>query len=210
MAIRRRESTFDIWVDFASVILISAATVMTAWCGYQAARWTALQTREYNEASAQRVAAAVATGRTNTFEVVDVTMFLQFISAIAAGRTEEQTFIYQRFRPEMKRAVDAWLATKPRKNPAAPSSPFVMPQYHSLTGEEAARLDALAASSFQTATNANEQGDAYVRLTVIFAAVSFLGGISTKFRFPSHIIIIVAGFGVLIFGLIRMIELPIR
>ena len=52
MAIRRRESTFDIWVDFASVILISAATVMTAWCGYQAARWTALQTREYNEASA--------------------------------------------------------------------------------------------------------------------------------------------------------------
>ena len=152
----------------------------------------------------------MATGRTNTFEVVDVTMFLQFIGAIAAGRTEEQTFIYQRFRPEMRRAVDAWLATKPRKNPAAPSSPFVMPQYHSLTGEEAARLDALAASSFQTATKANERGDAYVRLTVIFAAVSFLGGISTKFRFPSHIIIIVAGFGVLIFGLIRIIELPIR
>jgi hypothetical protein len=210
MAIRRRESAFDVWVDFASVILISAATVLTAWCGYEAARWTALQTKEYNQASAQRVTAAVASGRSNTLELVDVTMFLQFIGAIAAGRTNEREFIYRRFRPEMKRAVEAWLATKPQKNPAAPSSPFVMPQYRSLTGEEAARLDALAASSFQTATNANERGDTYVRLTVIFAAVSFLAGISTKFRFPSHIVIVAVGFGVLIFGLVRMLELPVR
>jgi hypothetical protein len=210
MAVRRRESTFDSWVDFASVILISAATVLTAWCGYEAARWTALQTREYNEASLQRVASAVASGRSDTLEVVDVTMFLQYVAAVAAGRTDEQQFIYQRFRPEMKRAVDAWLATKPRKNPAAPSSPFVMPQYRLATGEEAARLNALSTASFQTATNANERGDTYVRLTVIFAAVSFLAGISTKFRFPSHIIIIVVGFGALTFGLIRMFELPIR
>ncbi|MFY9718744.1 MAG: hypothetical protein WAK16_03785 [Candidatus Cybelea sp.] len=210
MAVRARESKFDIWVDIASVVLISAAIVLTAWCGYEAARWTALETREYNEASLQRVASAVASGRSNTLEVVDVTMFLQFVGAIAAGRTDEQQFIYQRFRPEMKRAVDAWLATKPRKNPAAPSSPFLMPQYRLLTTEEAARLDALSTASFQTATNANERSDTYVRLTVIFAAVSFLAGISTKFRFPSHIIIVVTGFGALIFGLIRTFELPIR
>lgn len=210
MAIRKKESEFDVWVDFASVVLISAATVLTAWCGYEAARWTALQTREYNEASLQGVAAAVASGRSNTLEVIDLTMFLQFVGAIAAGRTDEQQFIYQRFRPEMKRAVDAWLATKPRKNPAAPSSPFVMPQYRLLSGEEAARLKALSTASFQIATNANERSDTYVRLTVIFAAVSFLAGISTKFRFPSHIIIVVTGFGALIFGLIRMFELPIR
>ena len=210
MAVRKKESTFDLWVDVASVVLISAATVLTAWCGYEAARWTAIQTRQYNEASAQRVAAAVASDRANTLEIVDVTMFLQDVAAVAAGRTDEEAFIYRRFRPEMKRAVDAWLATKPRKNPGAPSSPFAMPQYHLLTGAEAARLNALSAASFEAATNANELGDAYVRLTVIFAAVSFLAGISTKFRFPSHIVVVVAGFGVLIFGLIRMIELPIR
>jgi hypothetical protein len=210
MALRKKESTFDLWVDVASVILISAATVLTAWCGYEAARWTAIQTRQYNEASAQKVAAAVASGRANTLEIVDVTMFLQYVAAVAAGRTDEEAFIYRRFRPEMRGAVDAWLATKPRKNPDAPSSPFAMPQYHLLTGTEAARLNALSAASFETASNANELGDAYVRLTVIFAAVSFLAGISTKFRFPSHIVVVVAGFGVLIFGLIRMIELPIR
>jgi hypothetical protein len=210
MAVRARESKFDIWVDVASVVLISAATVLTAWCGYEAARWTAIQTRAYNEASLQGVAAAVASGRSNTLEVIDLTMFLQFVGAIAAGRTDEQQFIYQRFRPEMKRAVDAWLATKPRKNPAAPSSPFVMPQYRLLTATQAARLSALSAASFKAATDANEVGDDYVRLTVIFAAVSFLAGISTKFRFPSHIVMVVVGFGALFFGVIRLIELPIR
>jgi hypothetical protein len=184
--------------------------VLTAWCGYEAARWTALQSRQYNESAAQRVAAAVDSDRFNTLEVIDVGMFLQYVGAVAAGRTDEETFIYRRFRPEMKRAVDAWLATKPRTNPAAPSSPFAMPQYSLSTGKDAARLNALAAANFEKATAANERGDAYVRLTVIFAAVSFLAGISTKFRFPSHIVIVVAGFGALIFGLIRMLELPIR
>ena len=210
MAIRKRESEFDVWVDFASVVLISAATVLTAWCGYEAARWTALQSRQYNESSAQRVVAAADSDRFNTLEVIDVGMFLQYVGAIAAQRTDEERFIYGRFRPEMKRAVDAWLATKPRTNAAAPSSPFAMPQYSLRTGRDAAQLNALAATNFEKATAANERGDEYVRLTVIFAAVSFLAGISTKFRFPSHIVIVVAGFGALVFGLVRMLELPIR
>ncbi len=210
MADSKRESRFDIGVDFASVILISAAAVLTAWCGYESARWTALQTMSYNEASAHRVEAAISSGRSETFEVIDVTMFLQYVEATGAGRAGEQSFIYHRFRPEMKRAVDAWLATKPRTNPAAPSSPFVMPQYRLRSAGEAARLSARAAESFKAATAANEVGDDYVRLTVIFAAVSFMAGISTKFRFPSHIVIVVVGFGALFFGLIRLIELPIR
>jgi hypothetical protein len=210
MSIRKRESDFDVWVDFASVVLISAATVLTAWCGYEAARWTALQSRQYNESSAQRVAAAADSDRFNTLEVIDVAMFLQYVGAVAARRTEEERFIYRRFRPEMKHAVDAWLATRPRTNEAAPSSPFAMPQYSLRAGRDAAQLNALAAANFEKATSSNELGDAYVRLTVIFAAVSFLAGISTKFRFPSHIVIVVAGFGALIFGLVRMLELPIR
>jgi hypothetical protein len=210
MAIRKKESEFDVWVDFASVVLISVATVLTAWCGYEAARWTALESMQYNESSAQRVAAAVDSGRFNTLEVIDIGMFLQYVGAIAAGRFDEEAFIYRRFRPEMKRAVDAWLATKPRTNPAAPASPFAMPQYSLRTGEEANRLNAFAAANFEKATAANERGDAYVRLTVIFAAVSFLAGISTKFRFPSHIVIVVAGFGTLAFGLLHMLELPVR
>ncbi len=210
MEARRKESRFDAWVDFASVILISAATVLTAWCGYESARWAAVETRAYNEALSQRLAGAVASGRANTLQTVDVTMFLQYVSAVAAGRGDQESFILARFRPEMKRAMEAWLATKPRRNPAAPSSPFAMPQYRLHTLDEAARLDALGAASFRAATDANEMSDAYVRLTVIFAAVSFLAGISTRFVFPNHLVIVVAGFAALAFGCIRTLELPIR
>jgi hypothetical protein len=210
MDVARRESRFDRGVDIASVILISLATVLTAWAGYEAARWTAVQTQSYNDASNQRIQAAVLSGRTNALEIVDVATFLEFVGAVATHSTEEQNFIYKRFRPEMKRAVDAWIATKPRTNPAAPSSPFAMPQYKLKTTQEAARLNALASESFRRATESNELGDQYVRLTVIFAAVSFLAGISTRFFFPNHLIVVVLGFGALAFGLIRMFELPIR
>jgi hypothetical protein len=208
MIAEKRVSRFDRWVDIASVLLISAATVLTAWCGYEGARWTAIQTRQYNASSADRLAASVQSGRANALETVDVATFLQYVSSVATRNSAEQAFIYARFRPEMKRAVDAWLATKPLKNKAAPSSPFAMPQYHLETSLEAQRLNALASASFTAATHANETGDAFVRLTVIFAAVSFLAGMSTKFVFPFHVIVIGGGVLVLIFGLIRMFALP--
>lgn len=203
-----RRWRFDSWVDVFSVLLISAATVLTAWCGYEGARWTAIQTREYNLAAADRVAASVAAERTNTLQMADLSMFLQYVAAYAARNQDEVSFIYERFRPEMKRAVDAWVATKPRRNKSAPSSPFVMSQYRLATKVEAQRLNALAAANFATAVNANEKGDAFVRLTVIFAAVSFLAGMSTKFVFPYHIVVIVAGIITLIFGILRMFGLP--
>ena len=210
MDVARKESRFDRWVDVASVILISLATVVTAWCGYEAARWTAIQTRSYNDASAFRVQAAVSAGRSNTLQTIDVATFLEYVRAVATHSTQEQDFIYKRFRPEMRRAVDAWIATKPLINPSAPSTPFAMPQYELKTTQEADRLNALASDRFAKATQSNELGDQYVRLTVIFAAVSFLAGISTRFFFPNHLIVVVLGFGALAFGLIRLFELPIR
>jgi len=201
---------YDRWIDLASVLLLSAATVLTAWAGYEAARWTAVQTREYNSASADRVAASVAAARINTLQTADLVMFLQFIGAVAQQHQDEADFIHRRFRPEMKRAVDAWIATKPRTNPSAPSSPFAMSQYRLAMSSEVDRLNAVASETFKSATEANETGDNYVRLTVIFAAVSFLGGMSTKFRFPFHIIVIAAGFITLLFGLIRMFGLPLQ
>jgi hypothetical protein len=206
----RKESRFDRGVDIASVVLISLATVLTAWCGYEAARWTAVQTRAYNDASALRIQAAVDQGRANTLQTIDVATFLEFVRAVATHTTDEQNFIYRRFRPEMRRAVDAWLATKPLLNANAPSSPFAMKQYTLATAAEAEHFNGLSNKRFVEAADANELGDQYVRLTVIFAAVSFLAGISTRFVFPSHIIVVVLGFGALAFGLIRLFELPIR
>jgi hypothetical protein len=45
-------------------------------------------------------------------------------------------------------------------------------------------------------------------LTVIFAGVSFLGGMSTKMAYPNHLILICIGIVGLTYGGIRLAELP--
>jgi len=42
---------------------------------------------------------------------------------------------------------------------------------------------------------------------VVFAAVSFLGGMSTKMQFPRHAIIIGVGTAALLYGIVRLIGL---
>lgn len=41
--------------EIAAAILLSIATVLTAWCAYQATRWSGVQSIRYAEASAARV-----------------------------------------------------------------------------------------------------------------------------------------------------------
>ncbi|HEY6325956.1 MAG TPA: hypothetical protein VIW73_05500, partial [Candidatus Cybelea sp.] len=131
-----------------------------------------------------------------------------YIDAIAAGNGAKAQFIYQRLRPEMKPAMDAWLRTKPRTNPKAPASPFAMPQYALQTRATAKRLDAQAQATFEQAQKANQHSDDFLLLTVIFAGVSFLGGMSTKVAYPRHIIFIGLGTIGLIYGVVKLVELP--
>ena len=59
---------------------------------------------------------------------IDVALFTQWVDAYARDETELAAFYRKRFRAEFQPAFDAWVATKPRTNPRAPLSPFVMPR----------------------------------------------------------------------------------
>jgi len=205
----QESSRIDRVVDIASVVLISVAAVLTAICGYQSGRWGGQQARLYGEANAARVESAQASDRANVLTAIDVGLFLHYVDAVANGNTREAQFLYQRFRPEMVPAMRAWLATKPLANPRAPSSPFVMPQYSLRTRAEARADQALATAKFQAATEATHHGDDFLLLTVIFAGVSFLAGISTKMVYPRHAIVVAVGLVALIYGIVRLVELPL-
>jgi hypothetical protein len=198
----------DRFADFASVVLISVAAVLSALCGYESGRWSGHQARFYNVANADRIASAEAAGRANALNLIDVALFLQYVDAVDAGDQPKERFIYQRLRPEMKPAMMAWLATKPRTNPKAPSSPFVMSQYSLATKAEARRLEQDAGASFKEAQAANQLSDDFLLLTVIFAGVSFLGGMSTKMGYPRHAILIGIGIVGAIYGVVRLVQLP--
>ena len=80
--------------------------------------------------------------------------------------------------------VDAWVATRPRQNSDAPLTPFAMPQYRVAATVEAERLEA-DAERWAAAGRVNVQrATNYVLGVVLFAAVLFFAGISTKLRTP--------------------------
>jgi hypothetical protein len=203
-----RES-IDRFVDIASVVLISVAAVLTAVCGYQASRWEGEQTRLYNIAEASRLAAAESADNSAVRTSINVTLFLAYIDAVQHNNTEFAQFIYRRLGPDFKPVMEAWLATHPLKNPKAPSSPFVMQQYTEHMNAATAQDESTAGADFNAALRAHGNADEFTLLTVTFATVSFLAGVSTKLSFPRHAIIIAIGMLALAYALARLAFLPV-
>ncbi|HMD02610.1 MAG TPA: hypothetical protein VKG44_06535 [Candidatus Baltobacteraceae bacterium] len=203
-----KEAQTDRIVDVVSVVIISFATVFSAWCGYRAATWGGLVSQNFSMSNALHLRAAESLDRANATQAVDVALFTHYIIADLEGHRNVAEYIRSRFRPEMQPAFKAWLATKPATNPAAPRTPFAMKEYSLATRQEAEKFDAQAQQHFDDASRARSFSDRYVLLTVLFASVSFLGGISIKLRPPLHIILVSFGTLVLIGASIAMFLMP--
>lgn len=199
----------DRFVDVASLTLISVAAVLSAVCGYQAGRWDGEQTRLYSLANADRVQGAEVVGEDDARTTINVAIFLKYIDALSTGNEREAQFLYARFPPHMRTVLDAWLATKPLKNPKAPLTPFAMPQYWEHMRATEKRYVQAASGEFDAGQVAHRHADDFLLLTIIFAAVSFLAGISTKMVFPRHAIIVGLGVIALIYGVVRLIGIPV-
>ena len=169
-------------VELAATVLLSCAALATAWSSYQASRWNGEQAKAFSRANASRIESTKAAGLANAQKQVDVATFMQWIDAYAQNQSRLVDFYFRRFRPEFKPAVNAWIATRPLKNPDAPLTPFAMPQYRLAAEAEAERLDA-AAETFSAQARRNVQrATNYVLGVVLFAASLFFAGISTKLR----------------------------
>jgi hypothetical protein len=165
-------------------VLLAAATVATAWSGYQASRWNGEQSKAASSTNAIRIDAARAQGLAQTQTEVDVATFTQWVNAYVRGETGLAGFYFNRFRKEFKPAVNAWIATRPLENPGAPLTPFMLPQYRLAATAEVERLDAEAELSAATVRRYIQRSTNYVLCVVLFAAALFFAGISTKFEAP--------------------------
>lgn len=134
------------------------------------------------------------------FASVDVGVFLEWARAYSEKNEELERFLYDRFRPPMKQAVEAWIATTPLVNPDAPPTPFAMPEYELAEQEEATRLDGVATAAVERAKQSNQRSDNYVLAVVLFASALFFAGISTKLTSePTRIAVLTLGW-LLFFG----------
>jgi len=173
-----------VWVEIVAAVLLSLAAVATAWSSYQASRWNGEQAESFAAANASRVESTQQSGLANAQQQIDVATFTQWVDAYEQGDTQLANFYRTRFRPEFTPAFEAWIATKPFDDPTAPLTPFAMPQYGLAARNDAARLEAAAEVSAAQARTDIQRATNYVLAVVLFAAVLFFAGISTKISNP--------------------------
>jgi hypothetical protein len=167
-------------VEIAATVLLALAAVATAWSSYQAARWNGEQAKTSSASNRTRIEAARASALANAQTEVDVATFSQWIDAYARKESFLADFYFKRFRKEFKPAVNAWLATRPLRNPAAPLTPFAMPEYRLAATAEAERLDRKAEDLSAQVRRNIQRSTNYVLGVVLFAVALFFAGMSTK------------------------------
>lgn len=175
------KKVFSNRLELLSVMLMALIIVFTAWSAYQSALWSGIQTFKLVDVNAANRQAAELNLRQGQFTMVDVMMFTQYVNAINANDEKLSDFYFERFRPDFKPAVQAWLDTDPFENPDAPSHPFLMKEYKQIFAEQAEQKLKIAESKMDEAQQANQNSDNYVMFTVIYASILFLGSITTKF-----------------------------
>lgn len=169
-------------LEILEALLLAMVAVLTAWSGYQSARWDGRSALYYGQAATLRAQASRLATLGGQQKLLDVTTFNTWIDAIASGHPQVAALYVKRVSPEYRVAFDAWLKTNPQHNPHAPPGPSYMPQYHNHLLAQSAVVDARATATFNHGTEARDVSENYVRTTVILASVLFLVAISQRFN----------------------------
>jgi hypothetical protein len=197
-------------LELAAVLLLSLTTLATAWCGYQAARWSGDQSQNYARASTTRIKAQRAATQAGQLRIDDLLYFDGWLDAHEAGNRRLETIYRHRFRTEFEPAFRAWLALKPFTNPKDVPGPLYLPQYRLADSARSAEFDRQADALFQAGTDAKRTDDRYVLSTVFFAAVLFFAGISLRLDWwPLRVAVVCMAFALLAGGVAFVLTLPV-
>jgi hypothetical protein len=196
-------------LEFVAVLLLSVSTLAIAWSGYQAARWSGHQSRDYAAASTSRARANRVSTLAGQQRIQDLLNFNRWLEVSDDGNTRLANLYVRRFRPEFLPAFRAWSAQDPINNPDAIATPLLMPDYRLANFEQADRLERVGTVLFNSAKEATEHADSYVFATVFFAAVLFFAGISMRFNWIAmRITVLVISSLFLLYGIIHVATLP--
>jgi hypothetical protein len=195
-------------VELIAAIMLSFATVVTAWSAYQATRWSGDQAADYTQASATRTESVRSSTEANRQVLIDVDTYLNWLDAEQSGDHDLADDIHARMRGEFLPAFDAWLATAPAG--AIPDgTPFELPEYRLAAEEEAKRLETKAAALFEDGNEANQISDDFVLAAVLLASVLFFAGLAGTFdSLRAQVFLLVLGALMLVIGTIIVVTLP--
>ncbi len=197
------------WSELWETIILSVATLITAWAGYQAGQWNSLQTEMNVQAQTLQLQSGVLDGRAGQLRLIDFAAFASWANATADGNTTKARLHEAQFREEFRPAFNAWLATDPLRDPDAAGTPFEMPEYRLVALEEAARLRLQADALNISAVEAGDTADQYTLSVVILAGALLLAGLASRFEWEElRAIVVVLALLILVGTIVMVIVLP--
>jgi hypothetical protein len=211
-------------LDLVATALLAIATVLTAWSAFQSSQWSGVQAAAYAAASRDRAESNQSATLAGQQTTIDVLLFTDWLAAVhdeggAAVLPDPYVpdpatysgFLFERFRPEFRPAVHAWLALAPLTDPDAPPSPFAMKEYVLAATEKSVALAKESERAATTARTAIEVKDNYVLATVLCASALFFCGIGSKLGSPRRRAVLIAIGGVVLLAtLVLLATFPVH
>jgi hypothetical protein len=194
------------FIEIVAVAMLSVTAILTAWCGFQASKWSGERAIAFAEASAARVEASDADSEAREARVVDLIIYAEWVTAEADRQTVLADEIEARFTPHFTVAFDAW-----QDGGRVEPGPFAMAEYVPPGTVESAERSAYAEARFADAVEDTERGDNYSLLTVMFALVLFLTAMAQRdiHHRAAWIMLGLAGL-IALTGLIVLLTFPVR
>lgn len=197
-------------VEVFTAVILAMASLLAAWCAYQASAWNGEQSEQTQVVARQRLEATRQQTRGGQLMIVDVTSFAQWLQAYRVGDAELATFLRNNFRKDFLPAFEAWLKLDPLHNAAVVRTPFELPEYSLPEYRAANEAEAKANAAAEAVQHANDVSGEYVRETLFTAMTLFLGAMAGRFEYRiARWGLLLLATAVLIVGIVTALALPI-
>ena len=185
------------WLETVTAVILSSATVLSAWCVYESSQWSGEQyfrIEDENMADRKRMQKVIASQQRLTAETQ---LFMQYASAISNKNQEFSDFLFSRFPDHLKKATLAWHRLDPMHNPDAPASPMQMNEYVLPEEADIAKYDKQAKEFKREANKCDNNADNYLLLSMVLSMVLFFCGLSGVMDSRTNKLILLSFAGVL-------------
>lgn len=195
-------------LELFAVILLGLATVATAWCAYEAARWNDRETDEVRSSAASTLEANRLYGLATQKVSYDATMSALYAQALVQNQPMLTGFYKDNLvRPEFRPVLEEW----ERQAQAGGDLTNLLENDEYLQEQfgPSQAADAMSGEAASRARDASDNASDFVQMTIFLAAALFLAGVTGNFRSRGmRILLLVGCSSVFAFALARIADLP--
>jgi hypothetical protein len=199
----------DRLLEFIAVLLLGITTIGTAWCGFQAARWSGQSGDLTSVASTQRVEGSRLFGLATQRITYDSMVVAKYAEATLEGNAKLQQFYRKSVvRPAFLPFLDRWEAAAK----AGKQTVGVFEDKDYLAGQFADYNKTVEAAeqAARESQKADEVAEAYVGTTILLAVALFFAGVFSSFKSRfARILLLIAATGSVAVAAARIADLPI-